>query len=279
MPHFEYEWKTRDGLAIYAHGWNPQGKIKAVVCLVHGIGEHSGRYAHVANFLNQSGYALLAFDHRGHGKSEGQRGHFPCIETAMHDLSEHLKQTAKRYPNTPLFLYGHSMGGNLVINFVLRYKPHLTGVIATAPMLKLAFKPSKMKTLIAKCLNRFWPTLPLSNGLNTSNLSRDPEVVRAYDNDPLTHDRVTPCFLKLIQAGEWALEHASEFTLPLLIMHGLEDHITSPENSRAFARDAGDICTLKIWEGLYHEIHNELETEEVLSTIVEWLDACLNKSL
>ena len=277
MPHFEFEWKTRDGLAIYAHGWKPRTQTKALVCLVHGIGEHSSRYAHVGNFLNQAGYALLAFDHRGHGQSEGRRGHFACCETAMHDIEDHLKQSVKHYPDTPVFLYGHSMGGNLVINYALRYRPQLSGVISTAPMLRLAFKPSKAKELMARCLSHLWPTLSLSNGLDTSDLSRDSEIVKAYDHDSLTHNRVTPCFLKLIEAGEWALEHASEFSLPLLLMHGGKDCITSPENSRIFARDAGDICTLKIWDGLYHEIHNEPEKQEVLKTIVDWLDHCVYK--
>ena len=194
MQHFEFEWKTRDGLAIYAHGWEPGSQPRAVVCLVHGIGEHSSRYAHVGKFLNQAGYALLAFDHRGHGKSEGKRGHFACCETAMQDIEDHLKQSANRYPDTPVFLYGHSMGGNLVINYTLHHNPQLSGVISTAPMLRLAFKPSKAKELLATCLMHLWPTLPLSNGLNTSDLSRDPEIVKAYDDDSLTHNRVTPCF-------------------------------------------------------------------------------------
>ena len=275
MPHFEYEWKTKDGLGLYGQGWTPLGEIKAVVCLIHGIGEHSSRYGHVAAFLNQNGYALLAFDHRGHGKSEGPRGHFPCYETVMLDIKTHLKQAAERFQNEPVILYGHSMGGNLVLNYALRYTSQIAGVIATAPMLRLSFKPSKAKELLAKCLIRFWPTLSLPNGLDTKDISRDPEVVKKYDEDPLTHNRVTPCFLNLMEAGEWALEHASEFSKPLLVMHGGEDHITSPENSRAFATDAGRICTLKIWDGLYHEIHNEPEKQNILETMMRWIESIL----
>ena len=277
MSHFETGWKTRDNLTVYAHGWNPEGKMKAVVCLVHGIGDHSGRYAHVGEFLNQAGYALFAFDHRGHGKTEGKRGHIPCCDTVMHDIVDHLKQADEHYPNMPVYLYGQSMGGNLVLNYALRYQPRLTGIISTAPMLRLAFKPSKPKEILAKCLIRLWPTLSMPNGLDTADLSRDPAVVNAYDNDTLTHDRVTPCFLRLIEAGEWALENASQFPLPLLIMHGGEDRITSAEISRDFAERAGELCTLRIWDGLYHEIHNEPEKQEVLQKMVDWLDARLNR--
>ena len=197
MPHFEYKWKTKDGLGLYGQGWTPLGESKAVVCLIHGIGEHSSRYRHVAAFLNQNGYTLLAFDHRGHGKSEGPRGHFPSYETVMLDIKTHLKHAGERFQNKPVILYGHSMGGNLVLNYELRYMPQIAGVIATAPMLRLSFKPSIVKELLAKCLIRFWPTLSLPSGLDTKDISRDPEVVKKYDEDPLTHGRITPCFLNL----------------------------------------------------------------------------------
>jgi len=275
MPHFEYQWKTTDGLNLYGQGWTPSGDLKAVVCLIHGIGEHSSRYEHVAAFLSQNGYALFTFDHRGHGRSEGPHGHFPSYETAMRDVEYHLQQAAERFQNKPIILYGHSMGGNLVLNYALRYRPQIAGVIATAPMLRLSFKPSRVKQLLAKFLIRVWPTLSLPSGLDTKDISRDPEVVKKYDSDPLTHNRVTPCFLNLLEAGEWALEHAAEFSKPLLVMHGGEDHITSPENSRIFAKNVGKICTLKIWDGLYHEIHNEPEKEMVLETMLRWIESIL----
>jgi acylglycerol lipase len=277
MPHFEFNRKTRDGLIVYEQGWNPDTPVKAVVCLIHGVGEHSSRYAHVGDFLNQHQYAVFAFDHRGHGKSQGRRGHISCCETAMADIEDHLNLAEEKYPGVPRILYGHSMGGNLVINYGLRKQPRLSGIVATAPMLRLAFEPSKLKKMTARLMIKCWPTLSLSNGLNTEDISRDPEVVKHYDEDPLTHDRVTPCFLNLIQAGEWALNHASEFTLPLLVMHGSLDHITSPENSRYFAEAAGECCMLKIWDGLYHEIHNEPEKAQVLSTMVNWMDEQLEK--
>jgi len=272
MGHVQFSWKTRDGLTIAGRLWEPAEPCRAVVTLVHGVGEHSRRYAHVGEALNEAGYACVAFDHRGHGLSEGQKGYFPSYSTVIQDVKDHLEHTRNRYPDKPVFLYGHSMGGNLVINYTLRFQPEIRGVIATAPMLRLAFRPSRIKQILVNALIRLWPNLSLPSGLNTADISRDPEVVRLYDEDDLTHDRITPCFMRLLEAGEWALEHASEWDCPLLLMHGSEDHITSPENSARFAEHAGKSCTLRIWEGLYHEIHNEPEKDRVLKTLIDWLD-------
>lgn len=276
MPHFETRWKTSDGLNLFGQGWTPKGKLKAVVCLVHGVGEHSGRYEHVASYLNKYGFAMQAFDHRGHGKSPGARGHFPTYETVMKDIARHLEETRKRFPGKAIILYGHSMGGNLVLNFVLRMQPEITGVMVTSPLLRLSFRPSGLKIALAKLLMRIWPALPMPSGLDTSDFSHDPESNKKYDDDPLNHKKVTPCFLNLIDAGDWALARASEFSKPLLLMHGGADRITSPENSRFFAEKAGEGCSLIIWDGLYHEIHNEPEKRMVLETMVKWIKSIIS---
>jgi acylglycerol lipase len=271
MQHFEFGWKTGDGLQLYAQGWQPETELKGVACLVHGLGEHSGRYAHLAAFLNQADYALLAFDLRGHGKSEGPRGHAPSYEILMEDVSHLLEEAAKRYPDRPRFLYGHSLG-SAAINYALHRHPQLAGVIVTGPAFRPAFEPPAWKLTLGKIMYNLWPTLSMSNELDRQALSRDPEVVHAYNNDPLVHDRVTARFaMDFLQAGLWALEHAAEFTLPLLLMHGSADRITSVQASREFAAKAGDRCTLKIWDGFYHEIHNEPEKEQVFAYLLEWL--------
>lgn len=272
MQHFEFKWQTEDGLRLYAQGWQPETEPTAAICLVHGLGEHSGRYAHLAAFLNQAGYVLLAFDLRGHGKSEGQRGHTPSYEALLDDTAHFLDGAAGRYPDCPRFLYGHSLGGNLVINHALRRRPPLAGVIATGPLLRPAFEPPAWKMTLAKIMYRLWPTLSLSNGLDRQALSRDPEVVRAYNDDPLVHDRLSARLgMDMLQAGLWSLEHAAEFPLPLLLMHGSADRVCSPQASREFAAQAGEGCTLQIWDGFYHEIHNEPEQGEVFEYLLEWL--------
>jgi alpha-beta hydrolase superfamily lysophospholipase len=272
---FEFECITGDGLRLYGRGWRPDGTPKAVICLVHGLGEHSGRYRHVADHLTRRGSALLAVDLRGHGRSEGRRGHTPGYETLMEDISHLLSEAGKRFDGIPLFLYGHSMGGNLVINYAIRRNPRLRGVIASAPLLRTAFDPPRWKTILGEIMRIAWPTMSTSNGLPTRYLSRDPAVVSDYDGDPLVHDRVTVSFLDIRRAGLWALERAGDFPLPLLLMHGGEDRITSSQASIEFAAEAGDVCTLKIWDGFYHEVHNEPGKEKVLACISEWLDSMI----
>lgn len=272
MKNFEAKFERED-VTFFVQGWEPDVTLKAVVALVHGHGEHISRYAHVGKALTAAGYALVGYDSRGHGKSTGLRGHIPSYDSLMDDIQAFLAMLAMKYPNVPLFLYGHSMGGNQVINHALRRKSKLKGVIATGPWLRLAFEPPPIKVALARFMNNFFPTFTQANGLDTAGLSHDPQVVRDYDNDPLGHDKVSArLFVSMYEAGLWALEHAAELPLPLLLMHGGADPITSPEGSRQFAAKAGDKVTLKIWDNLYHEIHNEPEHGEVFKTVIEWLD-------
>jgi len=273
MKHSEFKFKTFDGLSLFAQSWQPKNQTKAVVCLVHGMGEHSGRYSHVADQITQAGYSLIAFDLRGHGQSEGPRGHTPSYEALLQDISSLLEVANKKFPQLPSFLYGHSLGGNLVLNYVLRRQSHLKGVIATDPWFRLAFEPPRFKIILAQITNYIWPSFSQKNGLDTKVLSRDPEVVRTYENDQLVHDHISArMFIGVYQAGQWALEHASEFSLPILLMHGGDDKIISIKASHEFANKKTKDCTLKIWDGLYHEIHNEPEKEEVFKFFIDWLD-------
>ena len=269
----EWNWKSLDGLDMYARGWAPQGNPKAAIMLVHGHGEHVARYDHVADALTEKGYAMLGFDLRGHGKSGGPRGHTPSYNALMDDIASFSQQTEQRYPGLPRFLYGHSLGGNLVLNYALRRKPDLRGVIATGPWLKLAFDPPASQVTLARLTNGIAPGFTQHSKLNTQGLSHDQVVVAAYDNDPLVHDKISArLFMAIYESGLWALEHAAEFPLPLLLMHGAADPITSAKASQEFAQRAGNKVTLKIWDGMYHEIHNEVGKAEVFKTMLTWLE-------
>jgi alpha-beta hydrolase superfamily lysophospholipase len=273
MKHFEWICPSGDSTRISAQSWQPDTEARAAVCLIHGLGEHSSRYAHLGAALAQAGYALLTFDHRGHGRSQGPRGHTPSYETLMDDVGRSLEEAAGRFPGRPRFLYGHSMGGNLVLNYALRRRPDLAGVIATGPWLRTAFAPPAWKVKLGRVMNNIWPALAQPSGLETQAISRDPAVVRAYVGDPLVHDRISArLFVSCYEAGLWALEHAAEFSLPLLIMHGGDDRLTSAAASREFAARVPGDCTLKIWESFYHEIHNEPEQRDVFAAIVDWLN-------
>ena len=274
METFEWNWKTSDGLQMYSKGWVPKGKPKAAICLVHGHGEHIGRYEHVAAALTEKGYAMLGFDLRGHGKSAGPRGHTPSYDALMDDITAFFDQIEARYPGLPRFSYGHSLGGNLVLNYALRRKPALRGVIATGPWLKLAFEPPASKVSLGKMMNKILPGFTQSSGLETAALSHDPAVVKAYENDPLVHEKITArLFVSTYDSGLWALEHAAEFPLPLLLMHGTADRLTSAEASRQFGEVGRKQVTLKLWDGWYHEIHNEPEKAQVFKVMTDWLDA------
>lgn len=274
MPHIEFTKQSPDGIQFYFQGWQPETAPKAVVCLVHGLGEHTGRYAHVAAALNDAGYAVLGFDLRGHGKSDGPRGHTPTYDTLMDDIGRLLDEAAARYPGLSRFLYGHSLGGNLVLDYALRCRPPLAGVVATSPILRTAFAPPPTKVAFGKLLYRVYPAFIMPNGLERAALSRDSEVVRSYGSDPLVHDRMSARLgIEMLQSGERILAHAAEFPLPLLLVHGTADRITSAQASQEFAAKVHGDCTLKLWEGLYHETHNEPEKAEVLAFMVDWLNA------
>jgi len=272
MQHIEFTQQAPDGIPFYFQGWQPDTPPRAIVCLVHGLGEHSGRYAHVAAALNDAGYGLLGFDLRGHGKSGGPRGHTPTYETLMDDIGRLLDEATRRYPGKPQFLYGHSLGGNLVLNYALRRKPRTVGVIATSPAIRTATPPPSSQITLAKIMNKVRPAMQMANGLALDGLARDPEVIRAYTNDPLVHNKISVRLaLEMLQAGEWALEHAAEFPVPLLLVHGTADRLTSAPASQEFAAKVRGDCTLKLWEGFYHETHNEPEKAEVLAFMIDWL--------
>lgn len=274
MKTFEWEWTSFDGLKMYAKGWTPEKEPKGVICLIHGIGEHAGRYAHVGAALTAADYALLGFDHRGHGKSGGPRGHTPSYDALMDDMASFIQQARERYPGKPCFLYGHSMGGNLVINYALRRKPDLKGVIATDPFLRLAFAPPAIKVTLGRVMNNIAPGFTQTSGLETAALSHDQNVIDAYTRDSLVHDKISArLFVGLFDSGQYALDHASEFPLPMLLMHGTGDRLTSSDASRQFAESAPKYVTTEFWDGWFHEIHNEPEQAKVFAKMVDWLDA------
>jgi len=276
MKTFELHWQTRDGLDIFARGWEPEQAPKAVVYLVHGLGEHSGRYAHVAEALGNAGYVLFGFDLRGHGRSDGRRGHAPSLEAYLQDINQLIEQARARYPALPMFLYGHSLGGILALNYVLRRKPALEGVIVTAPAMHSGLEEQPAKVLLAKILGVLLPNAAVATGLDPYTVSHDPNVVQAYIHDPLVHYKATLGWGRMMLAvNRWTLEHAAEFPLPLLLMQGKEDVIAYPSSSIEFAAPLKERCTLVLWEGMFHEIHNEPVKNEVFVTMIGWMDARL----
>lgn len=273
MEHYESYWQSFDGLELFNQGWLPENDPKSVICLVHGLGEHSGRYQHVAQFLTDHGYAVLSFDLRGHGKSGGIRGHTPSAEAFLEDIDLLFQEAEQRYPTLPRFLYGHSLGGILVLNYTLNRKPKLAGVVATSSGLRTSLQEQSLKVAFANFLGAILPTLSMATGLDAHQISRQPEVVQTYLDDPLVHDKATLAMANnTFQAIDWTFEHANEFHVPLLLVHGTEDSIAYVKGSEEFASLVNCDCTVKLWEGLFHETHNEPEKEQVLEFILNWLN-------
>lgn len=281
MAHNETSWKSKDGLEIFAQAWEPDVvQPKAVACLVHGLGEHSSRYAHVAEAFNKEGIILFTADLRGHGRSGGARGHINSIEDFMGDIDLLFEQARSRYVGLPLFLYGHSLGGIFVLHYTLLRKPNLKGVIATSPGLHTALENQPLKVLLAKVLGSFLPTTAFASGLDVKGISHDAKVIDVYNNDPLNHDRVTLGFGKImLGVGTWTLEHAKDFPLPLLLLHGKKDPIAFVSSSIEFAEPLKEKCTLVLWDDGFHELHNEPEKAEVFKTMTLWMDARLKQGV
>ncbi len=274
MDTTEWKWKTSDGLEMVSKVWAPMGKAKAVVCLVHGVGEHIGRYQADGQALAEAGYILAGFDQRGFGKSQGQRGHTPNLEAYFADIDLFLAEVAQKYPDLPRFLYGHSMGAVLVLAYTPIRRPALAGVIATGPALHSSVEEQKLKVTLAKVLGQVLPTLSMKSDIDAKMLSRDPAVANLYTTDPLVHTSVTTAWGKaMLDAIQLAFENAPRFPLPLLLMHGTEDAIAYPTSSLEFAKLAPkDKLTLKMWDGCKHELHTDPEKAQVFKVMVDWME-------
>ncbi|WP_373230880.1 lysophospholipase [Cohnella sp.] len=278
MSYKQMNWKSADGTRIFACEWIPDQpiEIKAVIGLVHGMGEHIGRYIHVAQTLIEEGYAVLGFDQRGHGQTEGKRGHTPSYEALLEGIDKLLAEAQRKYPGKPLFLYGHSMGGNVTLNFLLRRKPDIAGAIVTGPWLKLAFKPPSIQAAIGRIIEWIYPKYTNNRPLAVGNLTSDPVMQQHYITDELGHGLITAKFyFGVTRAGIWALNHAfelKELKVPLLLMHGGDDRVTSLPASKQFADQAGANCTWREWPGYKHELQNEVGREDIFTVIKEWLN-------
>jgi acylglycerol lipase len=277
VRHNQGNFKAADGLSLFEQWWRPETGPKAAVAIVHGLAEHSSRYAHVAEHLARGGYAVDTFDLRGHGRSEGRRAFIRSFDEFLADLDLFLARVRSRHRRTPVFLLGHSMGGGITPLFVITRKPDISGLILSAGALKISDDISPLLIRMSGIVGRILPKLPTIK-LDSSAISRDPEVVKHYDNDPLNYRGGTPARTgaEIVRATRRIQAQMEAITLPLLILHGTADRLTDIEGSKQlYARAASSDKTLKLYDGLYHEILNEPEKARVLEDIVQWLDAHL----
>lgn len=277
IQNIQDQFQTTDGLRIHTESWLPENDAKAVVVIIHGIGEHIGRYRHVAQYLALQGYAVYGLDHRTHGRSDGQpRVYITDFNQTVADLKQYIDIIARS--DKRVFLYGHSMGSFIGLNYLLRYQSEVAGYISSGCpiLLDTLFPPFVAR--IGNFLNGFVPTLPLIP-LELDAISRDPAVVAAYKADPLVH--AARVRVRMAVSYNNALEplrrRLAELYLPILILHGGDDKTTPLSGSQLlYDKVASSDKTLKIYPGLYHEIHNEPEQNLVLADIAAWLDAHLS---
>jgi len=259
---------------LFYQSWQAEHPCGAVV-IVHGIGEHSGRYNNLIDRMQDDNVSFYALDHRGHGRSEGKRGHINSFGDYTADLKTFIQMVRTEETGLPIILLGHSMGGTIACKFALNYSGYINGLILSSAGFIQAVKVPVWKKTMARLLGNIVPGLSMPTGLDSSALSHDLQVVDDYVNDPLVHDLVSArWYIEFTRAGEECLQRSAELTLPLLIVHGSSDAIVDPRGSRQVMEKAGSHDKqLFIFDGLYHETMNELlpERDKVLDTFRSWI--------
>ncbi|MBW2599814.1 MAG: lysophospholipase [Deltaproteobacteria bacterium] len=272
----DYEsFRSADDLKIFYRRYLADSE-KARIVIAHGLGEHSGRYDNVVGRLLPMGVSVWAPDHRGHGQSGGRRGHIDSFSQYVEDLRR-LVEIARdgMAEDVKIFLLGHSLGGLIALRFAAGFPEMVDGVIISSPVLGVTVDVPVVKAFAGKIMSTLWPTLSLSNELDASKISHDEEVVRAYIDDPLVHNRVSArWFTEFLSAMEAAGRSAPEMEIPLLMQLAGDDHLTSVDASKRFFDALGSVDkTLYIYDGLYHEIYNEIteQKKQVLDDLDGWL--------
>jgi alpha-beta hydrolase superfamily lysophospholipase len=265
-----------DGDNVMIQDWplEPGVPLRGVVIVVHGLGEHAGRYEHVARQLNDWGFAVRGYDQCGHGESGGPRGSLPTDTRLLDDLADIIDSTRLRMSKkTPLILLGHSMGGLVVGRFVSLGIRVVEGLIMSSPALDAGM--SAFQKVLVSLLPKIAPNLRVGNGVKPQFISHDPAVVAAYRADPMVHDRISARLARFIaDAGPQTLALAAHWKVPTLLMYAGDDRLLNPQGSRNFAAAAPKgVVTSVCFDPLYHEIFNELDAAPVFAELRRWLDA------
>lgn len=273
MKHEEGTFLGANGASLYFQTWLPDDPPVGAVAIVHGLGEHSSRYPTLVSYLVDQGFAVFGFDHRGHGRSPGPRGHVMKFDEFRQDVAAFVDIIRSRIPERPLFLFGHSLGGLIALNYTLHRPDGLHGLIVSAPGLGTD-GVSPLLLSIGKVMSRIWPSLTLDNGLDVTGISRDPAEVAAYQKDQLVHSKASARLsTEAVAAIEACFAMADQLKIPLLMTHGDADRITPHDASqRFFDRVTAADKQFISYPGGYHEAHNDLNRDEVVQNIGQWLN-------
>ncbi len=274
MTHGEGNIRGADGVELFSQWWRPEREARAALAIVHGHGEHSGRYMNIVDSLIPHGYAVYGFDHRGHGRSRGQRGHVDSWAQYRGDVGAFLRLIEGREPHRPVFLMGHSMGALVALDYLLHDSRGIRGAIISGAPIEPAGVAKPALVLMSRLLSRVCPRFPLRLALEISALSRDAGVVRAYREDPLVHGRFTARWgTEALAAIARVKARAAELSVPLLLVHGEADRLNLPGGIRDFfERVPGTDKTLRIYPEMYHELHNDIGYDRIVSDLERWIE-------
>jgi alpha-beta hydrolase superfamily lysophospholipase len=263
----------------FMHLWSPTTTpVRGHVCIVHGLGEHGGRYVRLAPHIARQGYRVSAFDLPGHGRSPGRRGAIVSYDSLLDEIQFVLRWAQHRDVELPCYLFGHSMGGNLVANYVLRRSELPQAAIVSSPMFISSREPKGLMNVLARSVLRIAPNYTLAAGTETKQLMDDPQEQQILDNDPLFHRRISLRLgAALIDSGKWAIQNAHSPSIPMLVSHGLKDRITLPNASLQFAGRAGKHCQLKLLEDHLHESFRDQRRHEVIQLYIDFLHSLSSK--
>ncbi len=275
MDHQTGQLSSVDGTNLFVQAWSENDRPQGILLLVHGLGEHSGRYQNYVNYFVPRGYALYAFDTRGHGRSGGRRVYVDRFQQYVDDIRLIVADIRSNHDSPKPFILGHSLGSLMVLSYGLQSPDEVAGVIVTGTALRDALELPPWKRSLAGVFSRVAPAIQMNNGVSPSYLSHDPDVVAAYKRDPLIQLTGTPRLLTETEATRaYLFREAQAWRTPLLILHGGADRVCLPGGAQAFYEQVPPgLAQLIIYEGLYHEIHNEPARSEVFSDIERWLRA------
>lgn len=268
------QFSGRDGTKLYYEQWNPP-EPKAGIIFVHGVGDHCGRYGPFTQYFLKHAYRVCLYDQRGHGKSEGKRSHVDDFESLYHDLEDYVKFCRKGSPeNLPWFIVGHSLGGQIVINFLSRFPDVFHAAVASSSNIEIALAIPGWVEKMSRKMVGVLPTMRLQGFIRPNMLSHDPKVVSAYKKDPLVSPYITiKIGVEILKNLEQIYSLCTKIKTPLLMLHGSADKVCSPEGTKRFYREL--ILAqkeMKIYEGMYHELFNEIKKEEVFHDVEHWFE-------
>lgn len=277
MKHQEGYLKGVRDTDIFYQYWLPEGEPKATLLVVHGVREHSGRYMNVVKHLVPSGYGVYGIDHIGHGKSDGERVYVERFQDYTKTLKKCFDMIREWQPERPIFLIGHSMGGLISTAFLLEHQDELSGAVLSAPSIKVSDNTSQAIIFVGKLLSIIMPKAGLIK-LDAERISRDPAVVDAYINDSLAYTGKITARLgaEILKTMQRVTEQATKIRLPIMIVQGSDDKVVDPRGAQLlYDLVTSEDKTIKIYDGLYHEVFNEPEHEQVLNDVKTWLEAHL----